>query len=62
MLMIDILLRTMRKIVNEEIKIKSKVLNTQMLEGNQAQIDEFYQGNQLDIYKETLVFYISTLL
>lgn len=26
--MIDILLRTMRKIVNEETKLKSKVLNT----------------------------------
>ena len=42
MIMIDILLRVMRKIVNEEIKLKSKVINTSISPDGQTHIEEFY--------------------
>jgi hypothetical protein len=45
MVMIDILLRVMRKIINEEIKIKSKISHTHVTEGGATFFDEYYQGN-----------------
>lgn len=62
MIMIDILLRVMRKIINEEIKLKSKVSQNYMSEGGINTHDEYFRGNQLDIYKETIAFYINTIL
>ena len=41
LVMIDIMLRVMRKIINEEIRLKSKV--THVLVGEQ--LEEFYIGN-----------------
>ena len=42
LVMIDILLRIMRKIINEEIKLKSKVQHNHASEGGAVFIDEFY--------------------
>ena len=53
MVMTEILMRVMRRIVNEEIKLKCKVDTVG---------EEYYQGNQSDQYNDVLVFYVNTLL
>lgn len=40
--MIDILMRVMRRIINEEIKLKAKVQQTRVNEGGATVLDEFY--------------------
>jgi hypothetical protein len=59
--MIDILVRVMRKIINEEIKIKSRIQITVNEAGNST-IEEIYQGNHLEDYKDIVSFYMNTML
>jgi hypothetical protein len=59
--MIDILVRVMRKIINEEIKIKSRIQIT-VNEGGNSTIEEIYQGNHLEDYKDIVSFYMNTML
>jgi hypothetical protein len=63
LIMIDILCRTMRKIVNEETKLKS---NSQNLPGTKGfgteNTTNHFIGNNHDSYKETVCFYINAIL
>ena len=62
--MIEILMKAMRKIVNEEIRNRSVVVSSSpSARGNQ--IEEYCQAGgagQVDTYKETLVFFMNTIL
>lgn len=69
--MMDILMRIMRKIINEEVKIKSVAKSKVPINTNDPsnvssnQIEEYYQGGgsgSVDTYKEMLTFYMNTLL
>lgn len=77
LIMVVILLRVMRKIVNEEVKLKCIAIQPAKTEAAQpgllsgratmqtAQIEEYYQGGgvgSVDTYKEMLTFFINTLL
>ena len=61
MVMIDILLRVMRKIINEEVKLKSTVSRTKQ-ENGKTLVDEYIVGNQIDAYKDILIYYMNALL
>ncbi len=60
--MINILLRIMRKIINEELKLKSKVHQPITTDSGATLLEEYFQGSQVDLYKETIAFYINALL
>ncbi len=59
--MIDILLRVMRKIINEETKIKSRV-QVSVNEAGSTVFEEHYQGSSLENYKDIIAFYMNALL
>ena len=67
-IMIDLLVRTMRKIVNEEVKLKThneqRVNPSQVLSPLKAPLNgaSFFVANQLDQYKETLCFFMNAIL
>jgi hypothetical protein len=65
LVMMDILIRVMRKIINEEVKQKS-VAKSKAPPSDQhggGLIEEYYQGGgSVDTYKEMLMFYMNTLL
>lgn len=55
----------MRKIVNEEVKIKSIAKSKVQPHTGEATIEEYYQGGgsgSVDTYKEMICFYMNTLL
>ena len=58
LLMISILLRTMRRIINEEIKLKAKTV-----QNSEGGIEEQYMGaTQIEEYKEVITLYMNALI
>lgn len=59
--MIDILIRVMRKIINEEMKMKAFTQHPVPTEGG-AVFEEYYNGSQIDCFKEYLSCYMNAIL
>jgi hypothetical protein len=66
LVMIEILMKVMRKIVNEEIRHRSIVVSsTPNNAGRGNSVEEYCQAGgtgQVDTYKETIVFFMNTIL
>jgi hypothetical protein len=66
LIMIDLLCRVMRKVINEEIKLKTQHLPTthatSKIGSGLSPKEPFFLGNQLDSYKETVVFFVNAIL
>jgi len=65
LVMIEIILKVMRKIVNEEVRSRSIVISSSPSQRSANQIEEYFQAGgsgQVDTYKETIVFFMNTIL
>jgi hypothetical protein len=59
LVMISILVRVIRRVVNEEIKLKSRVVHQS---ASKDEIDEYFVGNNSDSFKETLMYVMNSVL